>query len=308
MRTHTTREAKEAYVDEHWDLLFDMDPKDADRHLKACGVYSEKTSLQDICARKLLRDTANTEDRKARFWLKYPQWSPKDWGTIALRTVQVAYPGEKVPVERPGGKPPLFTTPTATLIRILREAGIEAEMIDADQIRLVDGYLKRVRSDHLPVTQTGEEIKGDPSERSERNNMTNEQKLATLAVDLPGATNVEVRVTPGKLWINVDGVCLLRIYHVDNMVVDLPSSQMTFEKKGATGGTVTVDPRETGGKWSMENLMPGWREKATPPTPTPIPPGAVAHKNEDGMIHDTRIKSDPCLICGKEDCSHRDVL
>lgn len=142
-----SREDKLRYVDQHWDLLFNMDPEDADRQLKVCGLYSEKTSLADICTRKLLRDTCRTDDRKARFWLKYSQWSPKEWGTIALRTVQVAYPGEK---ERPGGKPPLFTTPTATLIRVLREAGIKAEMVDADQIRLVDGYLKRVRSDHLP--------------------------------------------------------------------------------------------------------------------------------------------------------------
>ena len=171
--------------------------------------------------------------------------------------------------------------------------------------------------------------------------MTKEQKLKTLAVDLPSASHVEVRVTPGKLWINVDGVCLLRIYHVANMVVDLPRSQMAFNRVEAVPG-LKQDPSgllkgEEEGEWRMENLMPGWREKATPPaptprkkrkggnkdeemvafahenykaeevpqdptppTPTPIPPGTVAHKNEDGTITDLPVKK--CLVCGQENC------
>jgi len=79
MRTHTTREAKEAYVDEHWDLLFDMAPKAADRLLRDKGLYAPSTSIVDICTRKLLRDTANTPDRRERFSEKHPQFCPRGW-------------------------------------------------------------------------------------------------------------------------------------------------------------------------------------------------------------------------------------
>lgn len=100
-------------------------------------------------------------------------------------------------------------------------------------------------------------------------------KLKLLAVDLPGATHVEVRLSPGKLWINVDGVCLLRIYHVQNTVVDLPHTQMTFNKVEPVPG-LKQDPTglltdEGDGKWRMENLMPGWQEKATPTPPADNP-------------------------------------
>lgn len=53
-------------------------------------------------------------------------------------------------------------------------------------------------------------------------------ELAGSITDLRTATSIELLTGPsGEVWVNVDGVCALRIAHVDTVIVDTTNALST---------------------------------------------------------------------------------